>query len=138
LLGISFDESPSKGGPYGPYRQSERRDIYETYYKELIDNGKAYYAFDTSEELEGARENLPNFSYNFETRNDMKNSLTLKPEEVDRLLEENDDWVVRIKYPDKPINIEVDDVIRGKVNVNSNTLDDKVFGRKKMNFQLIT
>ena len=130
-LGIEFDESPSKGGPYGPYRQSERRDIYDKYYKELIDSGKAYYAFDTSEELESARENLPNFSYDFQTRNDMKNSLTLKKEEVDRLIHETDDWVVRIKYPDKPINIEVDDIIRGKVNVNSNTLDDKVIWKKK-------
>ena len=130
-LGIEFDESPSKGGPYGPYRQSERRDIYDKYYKELIDNGKAYYAFDTATELESAREELPNFSYDFQTRNDMKNSITLPKEEVKRLLEENDDWVVRIKYPDKPINIEVDDIIRGKVNVNSNTLDDKVIWKKK-------
>lgn len=130
-LGIEFDESPSKGGPYGPYRQSERKDIYEQYYNELIDNGKAYYAFDTAEELESAREELPNFSYNFETRNDMKNSLTLPEEEVERLLEETDDWVVRIKYPDKPINIEVDDIIRGKVNVSTSTLDDKVIWKKK-------
>jgi glutamyl-tRNA synthetase len=76
-LGIEFDESPEKGGPYGPYRQSERRNIYTKYVQELIDNGKAYYAFDTAEELEAARENLPNFSYTSETRNDMKNSLTL-------------------------------------------------------------
>ena len=130
-LGIEFDESPSKGGPFGPYRQSERKDIYDQYYNELIDLGKAYYAFDTSQELESAREELPNFSYNFETRNDMKNSLTLPKKEVERLLEETDDWVVRIKYPDKPINIEVDDIIRGKVNVNSNTLDDKVIWKKK-------
>lgn len=130
-LGIKFDESPSKGGPYGPYRQSERKDIYDTYYKELIDNGKAYYAFDTAADLESAREELPNFSYNFETRNDMKNSLTLPQDEVDRLIAETDDWVVRIKYPDQPINIEVDDIIRGKVNVNTNTLDDKVIWKKK-------
>ncbi len=130
-LGLEFDESPSKGGPYGPYRQSERKDIYKKYYKDLINSGKAYYAFDTSEELESARQNLPNFSYNYETRNEMKNSLTLPKEEVDRLLIEKDDWVVRIKYPDKPINIEVDDIIRGKVNVNSSTLDDKVIWKKK-------
>ena len=130
-LGIEFDESPSKGGPYGPYKQSERKDIYEQYYLELIDNGKAYYAFDTASELESAREELPNFSYNFETRNDMKNSITLPKEEVERLLEENNDWVVRIKYPDKPIDIEVDDIIRGKVVVSSSTLDDKVIWKKK-------
>ena len=130
-LGLEFDESPSKGGPYGPYRQSERKDIYKRYYKELINSGKAYYAFDTAEELESARENLPNFSYNYETRNDMRNSLTLPKEEVDRLLLEQDDWVVRIKYPDKPIKIEVDDIIRGKVSVDSSTLDDKVIWKKK-------
>jgi glutamyl-tRNA synthetase len=130
-LGIEFDESPEKGGPYGPYKQSERTDIYNKYVQELIDNGKAYYAFDTAEELEAARENLPNFSYSFETRNDMKNSLTMDDAEVDRLLEENKDWVIRIKYPDKPVTIEVDDIIRGKVNVNSNTLDDKVIWKKK-------
>ncbi len=130
-IGIEFDESPSKGGPYGPYKQSERKDIYTKYVQELIDNGKAYYAFDTSEELEAVRENLPNFSYSFETRNDMKNSLTLDDAEVDRLLDENKDWVIRIKYPDKPVTIEVDDIIRGKVSVNTNTLDDKVIWKKK-------
>ncbi len=130
-LGIEFDESPSKGGPYSPYRQSERKEIYKKYYKDLIDSGKAYYAFDTAEELEAAREKLSNFSYNYETRNDMKNSLTLSKDVVDKLLKETKDWVVRIKYPDQPINIEVDDIIRGKVNVNSNTLDDKVIWKKK-------
>lgn len=132
-LGIEFDESPTKGGPYGPYKQSERKDIYIDYYKELIDSGHAYYAFDTSDELESARENLPNFSYNFETRNDMKNSLTLSKEETNKLLIENNDWVVRIKYPDTPVNIEVDDIIRGKVIVNTSTLDDKVIWKKKDN-----
>lgn len=130
-LGIEFDESPSKGGQYGPYRQSERKNIYNKYYKDLIDSGKAYYAFDTASELESARENLPNFSYNFETRNDLKNSLTLSKEETERLLIENNDWVVRIKYPDTPITIEVDDLIRGKVVVNTSTLDDKVIWKKK-------
>jgi len=130
-LGIEFDESPSKGGPYGLYRQSERKEIYKKYYKDLIDSGKAYYAFDTAEELETARENLSNFSYNYETRNDMKNSLTLSKDVVDKLIKETNDWVIRIKYPDQPINIEVDDIIRGMVNVNSNTLDDKVIWKKK-------
>lgn len=130
-LGIEFDESPQKGGPYGPYRQSERKDIYNKYYKQLIDNGKAYYAFDKAEELDVAREKIGNFSYNFETRNSMKNSLTLSQEETDRLLSETNDWVVRIKYPDVPVNIEVDDIIRGRVVVNTSTLDDKVIWKKK-------
>lgn len=130
-VGIDFDESPSKGGPYGPYRQSERKEIYTKYMKQLIDNGRAYYAFDTAEELEAAREDSPNFSYNYSTRGDMKNSLNLPKEEVDRLLAENTDWVVRIKYPDKPVDIVVDDVIRGRVIANTGTLDDKVIWKKK-------
>ena len=130
-LGLEFDESPSKGGPYGPYKQSERRSIYDKYVQELIDNDKAYYSFDTSEDLESARENIPNFSYNFETRYDMKNSLTLPKEVVDDLLKTTNNWVIRIKYPDEPIIVEVDDIIRGKVRVNTNTLDDKVIWKKK-------
>lgn len=130
-LGIEFDESPSKGGPYGPYRQSERKEIYKHYYKQLIDNGKAYYAFDTAEDLDLVRSEVENFSYNSETRNSMKNSLTFSKEETEKILLENNDWVVRIKYPDEPINIEVDDIIRGRVVVNTSTLDDKVIWKKK-------
>lgn len=130
-LGIEFDESPSKGGPYGPYRQSERKEIYKQYYNQLIDSGKAYYAFDTAEELDSARNKFENFSYNFETRNNMKNSLTLSSEETERMLADNTDWVVRIKYPDVPVNIEVNDIIRGRVVVNTSTLDDKVIWKKK-------
>ena len=130
-LGIEFDESPSKGGPYGPYRQSERKEIYKQYYKQLIDNGKAYYAFDTAEDLDLVRSEVENFSYNSETRNSMKNSLTFSKEETEKMLLENNDWVVRIKYPDQPIIIEVDDIIRGRVVVNTSTLDDKVIWKKK-------
>lgn len=130
-LGIGFDESPSKGGNYGPYRQSERKDIYKQYYKDLVDKGLAYYAFDTAEELDIVRNEIENFSYNFDTRNSMKNSLTLSQDEVDKLLNETNDWVVRIKYPDTPIIIEVDDMICGKVSVNTSTLDDKVIWKKK-------
>lgn len=130
-VGIEFDESPSKGGPYGPYRQSERKDIYVKYMKKLIDSGKAYYAFDTSDELIKARENSESFSYNYSTRENMKNSLTLPEEEVARLLVEDNDWVVRIKYPDTPIDITVDDIIRGRVVANTSTLDDKVIWKKK-------
>lgn len=130
-LGIEFDESPSKGGSYGPYRQSERKEIYKQYYKQLIDSGKAYYAFDTANDLDLVRSEVENFSYNSETRNSMKNSLTFSKEETEKLLLENNDWVVRIKYPDEPINIEVDDIIRGRVVVNTSTLDDKVIWKKK-------
>lgn len=130
-LGIEFDESPRKGGPYGPYKQSERKDIYKIYYKELIDKGLAYYAFDTSESLEEERQKSSSFSYNYETRKKMINSLTLPKEEVDKLLEETDDWVVRIKYPDNPINISVEDIIRGNISVNTSTLDDKVIWKRK-------
>lgn len=130
-LGIEFDESPSKGGQYGPYRQSERKEIYKQYYKQLIDSGRAYYAFDTAVELDDARNKVENFSYNFETRNNMKNSITLSSEETEKLLADNTDWVVRIKYPDVPVNIEVNDIIRGRVVVNTSTLDDKVIWKKK-------
>lgn len=130
-LGIEFDESPSKGGFYGPYRQSERKEIYKQYYKQLIDSGKAYYAFDTANDLDLVRSEVENFSYNSETRNSMKNSLTFSKEETEKLLLGNNDWVVRIKYPDEPINIEVDDIIRGRVVVNTSTLDDKVIWKKK-------
>jgi glutamyl-tRNA synthetase len=130
-VGIEFDESPTKGGPYGPYRQSERKDIYVKYMEELINNGKAYYAFDTAEDLTAVREESANFSYNYETRDSMKNSLTLPEDEVNRLLEENTDWVVRIKYPDTPVDIIVEDIIRGKVSANTGTLDDKVIWKKK-------
>ena len=81
-LGITFDEGPHIGGPYGPYRQSERMDIYIPYVEELINNGKAYYAFDTQEELEAARMKIDNFQYDSKTRMSMKNSLTLDPETV--------------------------------------------------------
>ena len=130
-LGIEFDESPRKGGPYGPYKQSERKDIYRKYYQELIDKGLAYYAFDTSESLDSERQRSASFSYNYQTREKMLNSLTLPEEKVNKLLEETNDWVVRIKYPEAPINIIVEDIIRGTVTVDSSTLDDKVIWKKK-------
>ena len=130
-LGIEFDESPRKGGSYGPYKQSERKDIYRKYYQELIDKGLAYYAFDTSESLDSERQRSASFSYNYQTREKMLNSLTLPEEKVNKLLEETNDWVVRIKYPEAPINIIVEDIIRGTVTVDSSTLDDKVIWKKK-------
>lgn len=85
-LGIKFDEGVSFGGNYGPYRQSERRDIYKKYVNVLLDNGKAYIAFDTPEELETKRKEVPNFQYDASTRNSMRNSLTMPKEEVDKLI----------------------------------------------------
>ena len=85
-LGIKFDEGVSFGGNHGPYRQSERRDIYKTYVKELLANGKAYIAFDTPEELEAKRAEIENFQYDAHTRLQMRNSLSMPREEVDQLI----------------------------------------------------
>ncbi|MDE5674052.1 MAG: glutamate--tRNA ligase [Muribaculaceae bacterium] len=124
-LGINFDEGVREGGAFGPYRQSERREIYKEYVEKLLDAGKAYIAFDTPEELEAARQSIPNFQYDAHTRDGMRNSLSLPKEEVDRLIADGAQYVVRFKIePDR--EVVVDDIIRGKVTVNSNILDDKV------------
>jgi len=127
-LGIQFDEGVSFGGQYGPYRQSERRDIYKEYVKQLLDTGKAYIAFDTPEELNAKREEggeKNKFQYDAKTRLTMRNSLTLPKEEVERLIAEGQQYVVRIKI-DAGEEILVDDMIRGEVRVKSDILDDKV------------
>jgi glutamyl-tRNA synthetase len=129
-LGIKFDEGPGIGGPYGPYKQSERKDIYRKYYKVLIENGKAYYAFDTPNEMNEIRKKNQYFSYDSSSRNEMKNSLTLPPEETERLLNETTDWVVRIKFNPNE-KIVINDLIRGKVVVDTSTLDDKVIFKSK-------
>lgn len=129
-LGITFDEGPHVGGPYGPYKQSERKEIYNKYYKVLIDAGRAYYAFDSEEDMNKMRAENQYFSYDSSTRGEMKNSLTLPPEEVERLLRETDNWVVRMKFEPNQI-IVVNDIIRGKVEMNSSTLDDKVLFKAK-------
>ena len=85
-LGIKFDEGVSFGGNYGPYRQSERRDIYKKYVDQLLEAGKAYIAFDTHEELEAKRGEIQNFQYDAHTRMQMRNSLTLPKDEVDKLI----------------------------------------------------
>ncbi|MBR1889502.1 MAG: glutamate--tRNA ligase [Alloprevotella sp.] len=124
-LGIEFDEGVSFGGNYGPYRQSERRDIYKHYVEQLLNTGKAYMAFDTPEELDACRERIPNFQYDAHTRGNMRNSLTLDKETVEKLLSEGAQYVVRFKVePDE--DVCVNDIIRGKVVINSNILDDKV------------
>ena len=124
-LGIQFDEGVSFGGNYGPYRQSERRDIYKKYVQQLLDNGKAYIAFDTPEELDAKRKEIENFQYDNHTRLQMRNSLTLPKEEVDRLIADGQQYVVRFKI-DAGQEVLVDDMIRGEVRVKSDILDDKV------------
>ena len=124
-LGIRFDEGVSFGGNYGPYRQSERRDIYKKYVQVLLDNGKAYIAFDTPEELDAKRKEISNFQYDASTRMSMRNSLSLSPEAVEALLAEGKQYVVRFRVePNEDIHIH--DLIRGEVVINSSILDDKV------------
>lgn len=124
-LGIKIDEGVREGGNYGPYKQSERRDIYRKYVKVLLDAGKAYIAFDTPEELEAARTATPNFQYDASTRGNMRNSLAMDQEEVKKLMDEGAQYVVRFKIdPDR--EVKVNDLIRGEVSVNSSILDDKV------------
>lgn len=127
--GISADESPKKGGKFAPYRQSERRDIYDRYTAQILKTDYAYIAFDTAEELDEIRAQYEAkgdvFSYDNRTRNQLRNSLTLSEEEVQKLLDEKTPYVVRFKMPvDRTLNLE--DIIRGKFSVNTNTLDDKV------------
>ena len=124
-LGIKFDEGVSFGGNHGPYRQSERREIYKQYVQQLLDNDKAYIAFDTPEELDAKRAEIENFQYDASTRGMMRNSLTLPKDEVDRLIAEGHQYVVRFKI-EPGRDVHVDDIIRGDVSINSSILDDKV------------
>jgi glutamyl-tRNA synthetase len=124
-LGIKFDEGVGFGGEYGPYRQSERRDIYKKYVDQLLDNGHAYIAFDTPEELEAKRKEIPNFQYDASTRLQMRNSLSLSKEEVEKLIADGAQYVVRAKIEPNE-DIHVNDIIRGEVVINSSILDDKV------------
>ena len=112
-------------GSHGPYRQSERREIYHTYVKQLLDSGHAYIAFDTPEELEAKRAEIPNFQYDARTRMSMRNSLTMSAEEVKALMEKGEKYVVRFKVEPNE-DVHVHDLIRGEVVINSNILDDKV------------
>ena len=124
-LGIKFDEGVSFGGNYGPYRQSERRDIYKKYVKQLLDAGKAYIAFDTPEELEAKRAEIENFQYDAATRLSMRNSLAMPAEEVEALIAAGNQYVVRFKI-EPGEKVVVNDIIRGEVTINSSILDDKV------------
>ena len=115
-LGIPFDEGVSFGGDHGPYRQSERREIYKQYVRQLLDSGKAYIAFDTPEELEAKRNEIENFQYDARTRMQMRNSLTLPKEEVDRLMADGEQFTVRFKIePGQEVHVDdITHVIRGE------------------------
>lgn len=129
-VGIKFDEGVGVGGPYAPYRQSERKEIYSRYAQQLLDNGSAYYAFDTEQELDAMRDRLKAAGvaiqqYNSITRMEMRNSLTLKPEEVRALIDAGTPYVIRLKVPRKE-EVRLNDLIRGWVMVHSSQIDDKV------------
>ena len=124
-LGIQFNEGVSFGGNYGPYCQSERREIYKKYVQVLLEAGKAYIAFDTPSELEAKRAEIANFQYDASTRMGMRNSLTLSKEEVDRLIANGEQYVVRFKIEPNE-DVHVHDLIRGEVVIHSSVLDDKV------------
>ena len=124
-LGIGIDEGVGHGGPHGPYRQSERRDIYRIYVKQLLDAGKAYIAFDTPAELEAASASKPNWQYDATTRMSMRNSLTMPADEVKSLIDNGEKYVVRFLI-EPGRDVEVNDLVRGKVTINSSVLDDKV------------
>ena len=124
-LGIQFDEGVGFGGEYGPYRQSERREIYKVYVRQLLESGRAYYAFDTPAELEAKRAERPNFQYDSTTRMEMRNSLTLPKDEVDAIVNGGQQYVVRfLVEPGREVHVH--DLIRGEVVINSSILDDKV------------
>lgn len=124
-LGIQFDEGVSYGGDKGPYRQSERREIYKKYVDQLLEEGKAYIAFDTPEELQAKRAEIENFQYDAHTRHMMRNSLVMPADEVQALIDSGAQYVVRFKI-EPGEDVHVDDMIRGDVKINSSILDDKV------------
>lgn len=128
-LGLKFDEGVGIGGDFGPYKQSERKDLYKKYALKLIEKGWAYYAFDTAEELDALRKQYEsekkNFQYDCNTRKGLRNSLSLEKQEVENLLANDTAYVIRFKFPENE-DIHLDDLIRGHVKMNSSLLDDKV------------
>ncbi|MCH5172658.1 MAG: glutamate--tRNA ligase [Bacteroidales bacterium] len=126
-------ESVSARNPHAPYRQSQRRSIYRKYAEQLVSGGFAYYAFDSAAELEKARAEAESegrtFIYNAATRSSLRNSLTLSGAETERLIAERDDWTIRFRMPENE-TVEMDDLIRGHIEVNSSTLDDKVLWKR--------
>ena len=128
--GIEFDESVVSGGEFGPYKQSDRKELYLPYAEQLVKDGFAYYAFDTSEELTAMRERMkaagvPSPQYNAVTRTTMQNSLALSEDEVNKRMEAGEAYVIRIKMP-RNEEVKINDIIRGWVVVNTNNMDDKV------------
>lgn len=128
--GMAIDEGPNNGGDVGPYRQSERKEIYGKYAEQLVEQGNAYYAFDSTEELDDMRERLkksgnPSPKYDSITRMSMTNSLTLSQDEVDRRLEDGEDYIIRLKVPRRK-TVRFEDEVRGFVSFESNQLDDQV------------
>lgn len=128
--GIMPTEGPGIGGDFGPYIQSERKEMYKPFAEELIASGNAYYAFDTPEELNAVREQaksmgMPNWQYNGVTRSSLKNSLTLPADDVEKRLKDEEPYVIRMKMP-RNKDVRFEDLIRGWVVVNTNNLDDKV------------
>jgi len=127
--GIKIDEGVKEGGKYGPYKQSERKDIYKQFADKLIESGSAYYAFDTAEELDALRkkaeENKETFIYNADTRKSLNNSLNLSDSEVKSRIASGKPYVIRFKIPENR-DVIMNDIIRGEVKVNTSTLDDKV------------
>lgn len=131
--GFKIDEGIREGGQYGPYRQSDRKAIYLKYAERLVESGWAYYAFDTPESLNALRDeaekNGSNFAYGPHTRDSLRNSLNMCPAEVETLLRETEDWVIRFKIP-RGETIQMHDLIRGDISVLSETLDDKVLYKR--------
>ncbi|MGA9271700.1 MAG: glutamate--tRNA ligase, partial [Lutimonas sp.] len=127
--GIPFDEGPGKDHGFGPYRQSERKHLYKQYADRLVADGKAYYAFDTAERLEFHRkdhqEKGKTFIYNWHNREKLVNSLSLSEDEVTERLENGEKYVIRFKTP-TDVTLELQDLIRGQITIDTNTLDDKI------------
>lgn len=128
-LGLTLDEGVAEGGPFGPYKQSERKAIYKQYAQQLIDSGWAYYAFDTPEQLDALRAQheaeKSTFAYDISTRNSLNNSLSLSDEETKARLLSGEPYVIRFKMPEN-VDVTARDLVRGEVTFNTNTLDDKV------------
>ena len=127
--GIKIDEGIREGGPHAPYRQSERKAIYKKYALQLVESGNAYYAFDTPEELNALRAEMEAkgeiFAYNHAVRTQLATSLRLSAEEVEERIARGDQYVIRFKMPENE-SVEMHDMIRGNVTINTSTLDDKV------------
>ena len=127
--GFSPDEGPAAGGDFGPYRQSERKELYKQYADALVASGNAYYAFDSSETLDAHRKDHEakgkTFIYNWHNRLKLSNSLSLSEKETQSKLQAREEYVIRFKTPDGQI-LQLQDIIRGKIDIDTNILDDKI------------